>query len=142
VLRGDPSDGLPGVKGVGDKTAAALVNRFGTVEGIVAALDAGQQDGFPAGSRAKLEAARDYLAVAPAVTRTVRDLPIPALDDALPASPATPGGCWRSATAGASSRRSTGCSRPSRSPTAPDGPTRAVHLVPLRCSPRAGRMVA
>ncbi len=32
VLRGDPSDGLPGVKGVGDKTAAALVSRFGTVE--------------------------------------------------------------------------------------------------------------
>ena len=49
VLRGDPSDGLPGVKGVGDKTAAALVARFGTVEGILAALDAGEQDGFPAG---------------------------------------------------------------------------------------------
>ena len=81
VLRGDPSDGLPGVKGVGDKTAAALVSRFGSVEGILAALDAGEQDGFPAGARAKLEAARDYLAGAPAVTRTVRDLPVPELDD-------------------------------------------------------------
>ena len=91
VLRGDPSDGLPGVKGVGDKTAAALVSRFGTVEAIVAALDAGEQDGFPAGARAKLEAARDYLAVAPAVTRGVRDLPVGELDDALPRAPRDPG---------------------------------------------------
>lgn len=90
VLRGDPSDGLPGVKGVGDKTAAALVSRFGTVEGILAALDSGSEDGFPAGARGKLEAARDYLAVAPAVTRTVRDLPIPELDDALPRTPRDP----------------------------------------------------
>jgi 5'-3' exonuclease len=90
VLRGDPSDGLPGVRGVGDKTAAALVARFGSVEGILAALDEGTQDGFPAGARAKLEAARDYLAVAPAVTRVVRDLPLPELDDALPRTPRDP----------------------------------------------------
>ena len=90
VLRGDPSDGLPGVKGVGAKTAAALVTRFGTVEAIVTALDGGQQEGFPAGARAKLEAARDYLEVAPAVTRTVRDLPVPELDDALPRAPKDP----------------------------------------------------
>ena len=90
VLRGDPSDGLPGVRGVGDKTAAALVARFGTVEGILEALDAGTEDGFPPGARAKLAAARDYLAVAPAVTRTVRDLPIPELDDALPRTPRDP----------------------------------------------------
>ncbi len=90
VLRGDPSDGLPGVKGVGAKTAAALVTRFGTVEAIVAALDDGTQDGFPAGARAKLEAARDYLAVAPAVTRTVNELPVAELDDALPSSPRDP----------------------------------------------------
>ena len=89
-LRGDPSDGLPGVKGVGEKTAAALVSRFGTVEAIVTALDAGEQDGFPAGARAKLEAARDYLAVAPAVSRVVRDLPLPQLDDALPKAPRDP----------------------------------------------------
>jgi 5'-3' exonuclease len=90
VLRGDPSDGLPGVKGVGDKTAAALVARFGTVEQIVAALDAGGTDGFPAGARAKLGAARPYLLAAPAVTRVVRDLPVPVLDDALRTGPADP----------------------------------------------------
>ncbi len=90
VLRGDPSDGLPGVKGVGEKTAAALVSRFGTIEGILTALDSGDEAGFPAGARAKLEAARDYLAVAPAVSRVVCDLPLPAYDDALPRSPKDP----------------------------------------------------
>jgi 5'-3' exonuclease len=90
VLRGDPSDGLPGVKGVGEKTAAALINRFGTVEAIVAALDSGSEDGFPAGAKAKLEAARDYLAVAPAVSRVVCDLPLPIYDDALPHLPRDP----------------------------------------------------
>ncbi|MCU1600145.1 MAG: flap endonuclease [Frankiales bacterium] len=91
VLRGDPSDGLPGVKGVGEKTAAALVSRFGRVEDIVAALDSGSDDGFPSGARAKLEAARDYLEVAPAVSRVVTDLPIPELDDAVRPKPQDPG---------------------------------------------------
>ncbi len=90
VLRGDPSDGLPGVKGVGEKTAAALVSRFGSVEQILVALDSGVQDGFPAGARAKLEAGRDYLAVAPAVSRVVCDLPLPAYDDAIPEAPRDP----------------------------------------------------
>jgi 5'-3' exonuclease len=90
VLRGDPSDGLPGVKGVGEKTAAALVTRFGTIEQIVAALDAGTTDGFPAGARAKLEAARNYLTAAPAVTRVACDLPVPRLEDALRPGPRDP----------------------------------------------------
>jgi 5'-3' exonuclease len=90
VLRGDPSDGLPGVKGIGEKTAAALVSRFGSIEAIMAALAAGTEDGFPAGARAKLEAARDYLAVAPAVSRVVCDLPMPRLPDELPRTPADP----------------------------------------------------
>src|SRR5207253_567762 len=42
VLRGDPSDGLPGVAGVGEKTAAALVRTFGTVEAMLAAIEAGR----------------------------------------------------------------------------------------------------
>jgi 5'-3' exonuclease len=90
VLRGDASDGLPGVKGIGEKSAAALVSRFGSIEAIVRELDAGTVDGFPAGARSKLEAARDYLAAAPAVTRVVRDLAVPPLDDALPRTPRDP----------------------------------------------------
>jgi 5'-3' exonuclease len=85
VLRGDPSDGLPGVAGVGDKTAAALVRAFGSVAAIVAALDQGH-GGFPAGSRRKLAADRGYLAVAPGVVRVATDAPV-AADGSLPARP-------------------------------------------------------
>ena len=60
VLRGDPSDGLPGVPGVGDKTAAALIQAFGGIDAILDALDRGH-GGFPKGSRPKLAAAREYL---------------------------------------------------------------------------------
>ncbi len=37
TLRGDASDGLPGVPGVGEKTAATLLGRFGDMDGIIAA---------------------------------------------------------------------------------------------------------
>lgn len=93
TLRGDPSDGLPGVPGVGDKTAAALVTRFGSVEGILAALDSGSDEGFPAGSRRRLEAAREYLAAAPSVVQVVTDIDAPdltGLDDRLPSAPHDP----------------------------------------------------
>jgi 5'-3' exonuclease len=86
VLRGDPSDGLPGVAGVGEKTAAALVTRFGPVGEVVAAAQAGR-DGFPAGTVAKIVAAADYLAKAPAVVRGRIDAPVPELADDLPAAP-------------------------------------------------------
>lgn len=90
ALRGDPSDGLPGVPGVGDKTAAALVSRFGSVAGILRALDAGVTEGFPAGSRRRLEAAREYLAAAETVVKVVTDIDAPeltALEDGLPRRP-------------------------------------------------------
>ena len=74
VLRGDPSDGLPGVPGVGEKTAAALVQAFGSIDAITDALDRGH-GGFPKGSRAKVAAARDYLAVAMPVVRVAPDAP-------------------------------------------------------------------
>jgi 5'-3' exonuclease len=91
TLRGDPSDGLPGVPGVGDKTAAALVTRHGGVGPMLAALDAGETAGFPAGSRTKIQAARDYLGAAERVVRVVTDVPMPAnLVDRLPAEPRDP----------------------------------------------------
>jgi DNA polymerase-1 len=37
ALRGDPSDGLPGAKGVGEKTAAELLGRHGSLEGVLEA---------------------------------------------------------------------------------------------------------
>ena len=86
ALRGDPSDGLPGVPGVGEKTAAALIRAFGSVAGITTALDAGH-GGFPRGSRDKLEKAREYLDVAMSVVKVADDAPLPDVDGTLPALP-------------------------------------------------------
>ncbi|MEW9550960.1 5'-3' exonuclease H3TH domain-containing protein [Nonomuraea sp. NPDC050783] len=90
TLRGDPSDGLPGVAGVGEKTASALITRFGSLPALLEALDAGTTEGFPAGSRAKLAAARDYLRAAPAVVEVARDAPLPDADLAVPVKPRDP----------------------------------------------------
>jgi 5'-3' exonuclease len=82
VLRGDPSDGLPGVPGVGEKTAAALVSRFGSIEEIVTAAEGGD-DGFPAGAAGRIRAAADYLKRAPDAVRGRLDVPLPVIDDRL-----------------------------------------------------------
>jgi 5'-3' exonuclease len=88
-MRGDPSDGLPGVPGVGEKTAAALVRVFGSVEGMLAAIDEGH-GGWPSGSRAKLVAAREYLEAAGPVVRVADDAPVPEVDGTLPVRPPDP----------------------------------------------------
>lgn len=81
VLRGDPSDGLPGVAGVGEKTAAGLLARHGDLPGIIQAAETG--DGMAAGVRAKILASIDYLAVAPTVVEVVRTLDLGDIDSRL-----------------------------------------------------------
>lgn len=87
LLRGDASDGLPGVSGIGEKTAASLVAEFGDLEGILDAARAGRLR--PALTR-NLTAAIDYLGAARQVVRVVTDLPgMPPYDDLTrPSSPA------------------------------------------------------
>ena len=93
TMRGDPSDGLPGVAGVGDKTAASLLTSYGDLEGILAAASTPDTRISPS-VRAKLAAAIDYLAVAPPVVAVARDIDLGVtLDDlVLPAAPADPDG--------------------------------------------------
>ncbi|MBD3778564.1 MAG: 5'-3' exonuclease [Micrococcales bacterium] len=75
VLRGDPSDGLPGVPGIGEKTAAALLARYGDLPSVLAARDAADA-GLTAAQRRRLVDADAYLAVAPGVVRVASDAPV------------------------------------------------------------------
>ena len=87
TLRGDTSDGLPGVAGVGDKTAATLLNRFGTIGAILEAAGDPGSDMGP-GPRGRIKAASDYLTVAPRVVAVRRDLDLDSPDLTRPRTPA------------------------------------------------------
>ncbi|KAA8956243.1 5'-3' exonuclease [Mycobacterium sp.] len=91
LLRGDPSDGLPGVRGIGEKTAAMLLTQHGSLAGILAAVD-DPNSSLPKALRAKLRAAADYLAAAEPVVRVVTDAPVTfsTPTDALPLTATDP----------------------------------------------------
>ena len=84
ILRGDPSDGLPGVPGIGEKTAAKLIAEHGSLEALLASRS------LPPAIARRLEAARDYVAAARRVVLPVTDIPLPERSLALPAAPADP----------------------------------------------------
>jgi 5'-3' exonuclease len=89
TLRGDTSDGLPGVAGIGEKTAATLLQRFGDIDGILRAAGDPDSEMGP-GPRGKIKAAADYLAVAPQVVAVRRDLDLGSPDLTLPRTPTQP----------------------------------------------------
>lgn len=93
VMRGDASDGLPGVAGIGEKTAASLINSYGGLEEILAAASEPSTTISPS-VRSKLGKAIDYLAVAPTVVAVARDLDLGVGFDelTLPSTPADPEG--------------------------------------------------
>jgi 5'-3' exonuclease len=91
LLRGDPSDGLPGAVGIGEKTAATLMSTYGTLdEVLVAAADLSSDMAAPV--RRKVLASRDYLVAARPVVRVATDVDTGVVDDALPDTPADPAG--------------------------------------------------
>ncbi|MFE6285257.1 5'-3' exonuclease H3TH domain-containing protein [Streptomyces sp. NPDC057877] len=91
LLRGDPSDGLPGVPGIGEKTAAKLLAEFGDLAAIMAAVDDPKARLTPS-QRKRLTEARPYVAVAPKVVKVADDVPLPEVDPALPRTPRNPTG--------------------------------------------------
>jgi 5'-3' exonuclease len=75
LLRGDPSDGLPGVPGVGEKTAATLLAQHGSLDQILAAAH-DPKSKMAKGIRTKLLGALDYIEAAGKVVRVATDAPV------------------------------------------------------------------
>src|SRR5215210_3353335 len=92
VLRGDPSDGLPGVAGVGAKTAATLINEFGDLAGIRTAVarTVVPKPPLTAAVLKKMHAAAGYLDAAPVVVAVERSIALPPIEGTLPRSPVDP----------------------------------------------------
>jgi 5'-3' exonuclease len=86
MFRGDPSDGLPGVKGIGEKGAALSANNFATVEEALQAAKAGHE-ALTANLAKKIIEGADYLKIAPTLVHCAKDVAIPKMDIAMPSRP-------------------------------------------------------
>ena len=91
LLRGDPSDGLPGVSGVGEKTASTMLRQWGSRGAILTAAH-DPKSSLPKAFRARILAATDYIEAAGPVVRVARDAPVRMFtaDDRLPLHAADP----------------------------------------------------
>jgi len=93
MLRGDASDGLPGVRGIGEKGAALIANNFETIEDALAAAYADDEKLTPA-LRKKLIEGADYVAIAPKLVHCALDVPIPSMSIAMPSRPTDMSQIW------------------------------------------------
>ena len=94
MIRGDASDGLPGVRGIGEKGAALIANNFETIE---AALEAARQgdERLTAGIRKKLIEGADYIAIAPKLVHCALDVPVPSMSINMPSRPQSLDQIWQ-----------------------------------------------
>jgi len=86
MFRGDPSDGLPGVRGIGEKGAALIANNFASVEEAIAGDKSGHQALSPALAKKIIEGT-DYLKIAPTLVNCARDVALPKMNLNLPQKP-------------------------------------------------------
>ncbi len=75
ALQGDTSDNISGVKGIGEKTALDLIQRFHSIDGLYAALDAGEKIGTP-GLVKKLTDGREDAYLSEYLATIVKDVPV------------------------------------------------------------------
>lgn len=87
MFRGDPSDGLPGVRGIGEKGAALIANNFASVDEALAGAHA-KHDALSASLSKKIIDGTDYLKIAPTLVNCARDVAIPTMDITKPSKPA------------------------------------------------------
>ena len=87
MFRGDPSDGLPGVRGIGEKGAALIANNFASVDEALAGAHANHEV-LSASLARKIIDGTEYLKIAPTLVNCARDVAIPQMDIAKPEKPA------------------------------------------------------
>jgi 5'-3' exonuclease len=86
MIRGDASDGLPGIRGIGEKGAAAIAKNFDSMEQVMRAAKSGDERLTPNHAKKLLESA-DYAKIAPKLVHCALDVPIPDLDLSIPKKP-------------------------------------------------------
>ena len=86
TFRGDASDGLPGVKGIGEKGAALIARHYATAEDAIAGALAGHEQ-LTAGLRKKIIEGQEYLSFAPKLVACATDVPLPKIDLSIPKRP-------------------------------------------------------
>ena len=86
MFRGDPSDGLPGVKGIGEKGAALISKNFASVDEVIEGAKA-SHDSLTPNLIKKILEGQDYLKIAPTLVQCARDVSLPHIDLALPKRP-------------------------------------------------------
>jgi len=87
MFRGDPSDGLPGVRGIGENGAVLIANNVSTADEALAGAHAGH-DALPAALAKKIIGGTDYLKIAPTVVQVARNVALPQVDLSMPKAPA------------------------------------------------------
>jgi len=87
MIRGDASDGLPGIRGIGEKGAAVIANQFTSMEEVMeSAYDESDSRLTPL-LRKKLVASADYAAIAPKLVHCALDIDLPLVDISRPTKP-------------------------------------------------------
>jgi 5'-3' exonuclease len=88
MIRGDSSDGLPGIKGIGEKGAAYIANNFDSLPAVIEAARKGDER-LTANHQKKLIESSEYAAIAPKLVNCATDVTIPKMIIDLPKSPAS-----------------------------------------------------
>jgi len=86
MIRGDASDGLPGIRGIGEKGAAVIAKQFSNLEEVMRAAEK-EDERLTPNARKKLLESADYARIAPKLVHCALDVPLPKMDINLPKRP-------------------------------------------------------
>jgi 5'-3' exonuclease len=86
MIRGDASDGLPGLKGIGEKGAALIAKSFSQMQDVVQAAE-NENELLPKSLAKKVLASKEYAHIAPKLVNCALDVPIPSMNIDLPKKP-------------------------------------------------------